>query len=144
MVVLADPYDLPLIFLPSIEIRLPRMVCFFSESLLRKPCDLHEASHEAGSSESGLPDLHTDLGAGPMFSLVPMISVTRILVFMSVATGHDSVWFTTGSRPSRLTRGSRQAHDGAHDRLTTGPNHDPILAGWICGFFSSLNFGHDV
>ena len=70
MVFRADPYGLPLIFLPSIEIRLPRMVCFFSESLLRSPCDLQLASHEAGSSESGLPDLHTDLGAGPMFSAV--------------------------------------------------------------------------
>ena len=88
MVFRADPYGLPLIFLPSIEIRLPRMVCFFSESLLRNPCDLQLASHEAGSSESGLPDLHTDLGAGPMFSAVCNSSVSRILVFMQYTTVH--------------------------------------------------------
>ena len=90
MVDRVDPYGLPLIFLPSIEIRLPFIVCFFSESLLRSPCDLHEANHEAGSSESGLPDLHTDLGAGPMFSAVCNISESFMQVFMQYTTVHYS------------------------------------------------------
>ena len=89
MVFPAEPYARPLILLPSIEIRLPFMVCFFSESLLRSPCDLHEASHEAGSSESGLPDLHTDLGAGPMFSAVCNSSESFMQVFM------QADWVTT-------------------------------------------------
>ena len=65
------------------------MVCFLSESLLRKPCDLQLASHEAGSSESGLPDLHTDLGAGPMFSAVCNSSESFMQVFM------QADWVTT-------------------------------------------------
>ena len=100
------------------------MVCFFSESLLRNPCDLHEASHEAGSSESGLPDLHTDLGAGPMFSLVPMISVTRILVFMSLATVHDCA----GSLGIHDLHDSRGVHDRFTMGLTTGSRRDRIMS----------------
>ena len=90
MVFRADPYGLPLIFLPSIDTRLPRMVCFLSESLLRNPCDLQLANHEAGSSESGLPDLHTDLGAGPMFSAVCNISESFMQVFMQYKLDHYS------------------------------------------------------
>ena len=88
MVFDADPYGRPLIFLPSIEIRWPFMVCFLSESLLRRPCDLQLASHEAGSSESGLPDLHTDLGAGPMFSAVCNSSESFMQVFMQCELIH--------------------------------------------------------
>jgi hypothetical protein len=102
----AEPYCRPLILLPSIEIRLPLMVCFLSESLLRNPCDLHEANHDAGRSESGLPDLHTDLGAGPMFSRGPIRSINLMLVFIPVHSVHDRMRFTRDSRGSRLTTGS--------------------------------------
>ena len=92
------------------------MVCFFSESRLRRPCARHDASHDAGNSLSGLPDLHTSRGAGPMFSCVPMISCSFIKIFM----------------PGQRVFGSRQrvtkAHDPAHDGLTKGSRraHDRL------------------
>ena len=103
-----EPYLRPLIFLPSILILLPLMVCSFSESRERNPCDLHEANHDAGNSLSGLPDLHTSLGAGPMFSLVPMISCSFIKIFMP------------GQRVIRSRQRVIKGHDGAHDGLTRG------------------------
>ena len=103
-----EPYLRPLIFLPSILILLPLMVCSFSESRDRNPCDLHEANHDAGNSLSGLPDLHTSLGAGPMFSLVPMISCSFIKIFMP------------GQRVIRSRQRVNKVHDGAHDGLTRG------------------------
>ena len=103
-----EPYLRPLIFLPSIGILLPLMVCFFSESRLRRPCARHDASHDAGNSLSGLPDLHTSRGAGPMFSCVPMISCSFIKIFMP------------GQRVFRSRQRVTKAHDPAHDGLTRG------------------------
>ena len=135
-----EPYLRPLIFLPSIRILLPLMVCCFSESRERNPCDLHEANHDAGNSLSGLPDLHTSLGAGPMFSLVPMISCSFIKIFMP------------GQRVIRSRQRVTKGHDGAHDGLTTasrGVHEGPHDGGIMTrerrsGFFGGFFFGDRI
>jgi hypothetical protein len=62
---------LPLIFLPptlTLDLGEAPSLCDFDPERDLNPLLLHEANHEAGSSEFGLDDLHTLAGAGPMAS----------------------------------------------------------------------------
>lgn len=63
---------MPLIFFPptlTLDLgELPNL-CDFDPERDLSPLDLHDANQDAGSSELGLDDLHTDEGAGPMLSL---------------------------------------------------------------------------
>ena len=72
---------MPLTVLWPTVFLLPSSLCSRSESRLRNPFDLQLDNQLAGSSESGLPLLHTLAGAGPMLSV--MMSDTFILVFIN-------------------------------------------------------------
>ena len=62
---------MPLIFLPPTftleDFDLPSL-CDFDPDLDLSPCDLQDATQDAGRSELGLEDLHTEAGALPMAS----------------------------------------------------------------------------
>jgi len=59
----------PLIRLPPTVVLFLPILCDLFPDLGLNPFDLHEASQDAGSSELGFEDLHTEAGAGPMLSL---------------------------------------------------------------------------
>ena len=63
---------MPLIRLPPTLVLdlgdLPNL-CDFEPDLVLNPLDLQDATQDAGSSELGFEDLHTEAGAGPMLSL---------------------------------------------------------------------------
>jgi hypothetical protein len=76
---------LPLIFLPptlTLDLGDLPNLCDFAPERDLNPCDLHDATHDAGSSELGRDDRHTLAGAAPMASAgVKNNSMTYILLF---------------------------------------------------------------
>jgi len=62
---------LPLIFLPptlTLDLGDLPNLCDFEPERDRNPCALHDATHDAGSSELGRDERHTLAGAAPMAS----------------------------------------------------------------------------
>ena len=70
-----------MIRLPATRTVLLPIFCLRSPDLFILPCDLQEATHDAGSEDAGRE--HAPRGAGPMFSNVlgSMISVIFMTVF---------------------------------------------------------------
>ena len=75
---------MPLIFLPptlTLDLGDLPNLCDLEPERDLNPCDLHDATHDAGSSELGRLERHTLAGAAPMASAgVKNSSITFIVV----------------------------------------------------------------